>query len=365
MTQKRKTRCQPLARANRLAARLDPWGLTALRFRAMSKLFSTTQVQPRERLSYWVDAVCDTYVQLDCDAPDSSTFNGEIQLDTLATLGLSRVTASAQRVCRTPAKIARATEDYFLVSIQTAGTGVVLQDGRSAVLRPGDFALYDSTRPYELVFDGDFQQYVLRLPGPTLRSQLSDTEALTARHVSGTRGAGHLMIDMIRSLANGIDTLEPASAAAVAQSVEHILVAGLRSLPGAASRPVSNLTALHRDQVKAFVHENLRDPLLSVAQIATHLRTSASTVHRVFAGEPCSITDWIWAQRLDNVKRDLCDPALASRSVSALAFKWGFNDAAHFSRAFRARFGCTARDLRAEHQAEHRPDADAGRRLTA
>ena len=316
----------------------------------MSKLFSTAEVRPHERLAYWVDAVCDTYVQLDCDAPDTRSFQGEIQLDTLATLGLSRVTASAQRVRRTPAKIARATEDYFLVSIQTEGTGVVLQDGRSAVLQPGDFALYDSTRPYELQFDADFQQYVLRLPGPTLRSQLRDTESLTARHVSGTRGAGHLMIDMIRSLASGIGTLEPASAAAVAQSVEHILIAGLCSLQDSAPRQVSKLTALHREQIKSYVLQHLRDPQLGVAQIAAHLRTSPSTVHRVFAGEPCSVTDWIWALRLDAVKRDLCDPALAARSVSELAFRWGFSDAAHFSRAFRARFGCTARDLRAGHR---------------
>jgi AraC-like DNA-binding protein len=316
--------------------------------RGMSRLLSTTQVDPRDRLSYWIDAVCDTYVQLDCDAPEQGgSIEGEIRLDTLSTLELSCVTASAQHVRRTPAKIADASEDYFLVSIQTVGQGAVVQDGRRALLRPGDFALYDSTRPYELLFEGDFQQYVLMLPGPALRSQLRDTQMLTARPVSGRRGAGHLMIGMIQSLAKDIDTLEPASAAAVAQSVEHILVAGLCSLRDPQLQSVSQLTAFHREQIKAFVRERLRDPQLGVAQIAAHLRLSPSTVHRVFAGEPCSISDWIWAHRLDGVKRDLCDPALASRSVSELAFSWGFNDAAHFSRAFRARFGCTPRDLRA------------------
>lgn len=314
----------------------------------MAKLLSTAGVEPRDRLAYWVDAVCDTYVQLDCDAPPGAgSIDGEIRLDTLATLELSRVTASAQRVRRTPAKISRASEDYFLVSIQTQGQGVVVQDGRRAALGPGDFALYDSTRPYELIFDGHFQQFVLMLPGPTLRSQLRDTQALTACPVSGTRGAGHLMIGMIQALANDIHALEPASAAAVAQSVEHILVAGLRSLPGQAAPSVSQLTAFHREQIRAYVQAQLRDPQLGVTQIAAHLRISPSTVHRVFAGEPCSITDWIWAQRLDAMKRDLCDPVLAARSVSELAFGWGFNDAAHFSRAFRARFGCAARDLRA------------------
>jgi AraC-like ligand binding domain. len=89
---------------------------------------------------------------------------GDIRVDSLATLELSRVTATAQLVRRTPALIAQTAEDYFLVSIQTAGVGRITQDRRTAVLQPGDFALYDSTRPYELRFDGDFQQYVLMLP---------------------------------------------------------------------------------------------------------------------------------------------------------------------------------------------------------
>jgi AraC-like DNA-binding protein len=83
-----------------------------------------------------------------------------------------------------------------------------------------------------------------------------------------------------------------------------------------------------------------------VAAIAAALHTSVSTLHRAFAGEPCSIAEWIWAQRLDAVRADLCDPALHHRTISDLAFSWGFVDASHFSRAFKARFGCTARDVR-------------------
>ena len=95
------------------------------------------------------------------------------------------MTATAQIVRRTPAKIARASEDYFLVSIQTEGRGVVSQDGRDAVLAPGDFALYDSTRPYTLTFDGPFQQIVLMLPGKTLahrpaRNRAADRDARSA-----------------------------------------------------------------------------------------------------------------------------------------------------------------------------------------
>lgn len=314
----------------------------------MHKLWSTDTVEARDRLSYWVEAVCNTYVQLDCDTPQrDGVFKGTIEANQLATLGLSRVTSSQQWVRRTPQKIARATEDYFLVSIQTRGRGKVVQDGRVADLSPGDFALYDSTRPYELIFDQPFQQHVLQLPGAVLRGRLRDTEKLTARKVCGDRGAGHLMIGMINTLAADIDTLEAGSVAAIAESVENILVAGLCSLPGAADPAVSQLTAYHRDQIKAYILRHLRDPRLSVNAIAAHLRLSPSTIYRAFAGEPISLNAWIWNQRLDAAKRDICDPALAGRTITEIAFGWGFNDAAHFSRIFRARFGCSARELRA------------------
>lgn len=314
------------------------------------QLLSTAGLPEAERTAYWVDAVCDAYVQLECEPlAGRGRIDGEIRLERLSTLQLSRVTASAQQVRRTPRQIARASEDFFLVSIQSRGEGEVHQDGRCARLTPGDFALYDSTRPYELRFGADFQQIVLMLPGPALRAELRGTEALTAQAVSGRRGAGHLMIEMIRTLAQDIATLEPASAAAVAHSVTQILVAGLRTLPAAQPAPVSSLTALHRAQIKAHVQQHLADPALDVARIAAALRLSPSTVHRVFAGEPCSVSEWIWGQRLERLARDLADPALRRRSVSALAFALGFNDAAHVSRAFKARFGCSPREYRARH----------------
>jgi AraC-like DNA-binding protein len=39
------------------------------------------------------------------------------------------------------------------------------------------------------------------------------------------------------------------------------------------------------------------------------------------------------------VRRDLEDPALRHRGVAVLAARWGFFDAAHFSRVFRQHYG--------------------------
>jgi AraC-like DNA-binding protein len=315
----------------------------------MSQLLDTTQVEPHRRAEYWSDMVCGTYVQLDC-APlietQSQDFRGSIAVADLAALQLTHVRSQAQCVQRTQAKIASDPEDYFLVSIQAAGQGYLAQDGREALLKRGDFALYDSTRPYTLKFDGDFQQYVLKLPGKSLRTALRETEQLTATAVSGQRGAGHLMINMITTLAQDIDTLAPESAAAVADSVTNILIAGLSALPAARKQPISQLHAYQVERIKACVKASLRDPHLNVTMLSAQLRASTSTLHRTWASEACSLSDYIWAQRLEHAKRDLCDPGFAARSVSEIAFSWGFNDAAHFSRAFRSRFACSPRDMR-------------------
>jgi AraC-like DNA-binding protein len=314
----------------------------------MSRLLSTEVVPRDQRLAYWTDLICNVYVQLGCDpaADMRGDFEGSIRQHTLPSLDVSVVTSGPQKVMRTPGHIACSSDDYFLVSIQARGQGVVRQDGRDAVLSVGDFALYDSTRPYQLLFDDSFEQIVLKLPGERLRSELRDTEALTATTVSGRKGAGHLMLSMIRTLREDIDTLQPASALAVANGVLNILVAGLQTLPAARSPSLSNLTAFHLARIKRCIDARMDDPALSVGLLAAELGLSASQIHRVFRSEPLTLSQTIWERRLEACSRDLLDPREAGRTVGEIAYGRGFSDAAHFSRAFRERFGCSPRDWR-------------------
>jgi AraC-like DNA-binding protein len=294
--------------------------------------------------------ICNVYVQLGCDPVQTShtggDFEGSIQQHSLPSLDVSVVTSGPQKVIRTPSHIARSSDDYFLVSIQARGRGVVRQDGRDAVLSVGDFALYDSTRPYQLLFDDAFEQIVLKLPGERLRSELRETQTLTATTVSGREGAGHLLLGMIRTLREDIDALQPASALAVGNGVLSILVAGLQTLPAARSPALSNLTAFHLARIKRRVDARLDDPALSVGTLARELGMSVSQIHRVFKSEPLTPSQYIWERRLEACSRDLLDPRIAGRTVGDVAYGRGFSDAAHFSRAFRERFGCTPREWR-------------------
>lgn len=316
----------------------------------MGQVLSTEAVAPEQRLAYWIDMICSTYVQLECDAPAAARFDGAIESHRMPGLDLSVVTSGAQDVLRTPRQIARANDDYFLVSIQTRGHGRVQQDGRIALLQPGDFALYDSTRVYQLHFEEGFQQIVLKLPGERLRSRVRDTCKLTATAVSGKAGAGHLMINMIRTLWQDMDTLQPASAAAVADGVMNILMAGLQTLPASNLPGLTSLASYHLARIKQVIDARLADPSFGVADVARELGLSVAHIHRLFKHEAMTPAQYIWGKRLEACSRDLLDPRRAHKSISEVAYSWGFNDAAHFSRAFRERFGVPPREWR---QAAH------------
>ena len=101
------------------------------------------------------------------------------------------------------------------------------------------------------------------------------------------------------------------------------------------------------------IDEQLGDPSLSVGSLATELGVSESQLHRLFKTEPVTVSRYIWERRLDACSRDLLEPRLAGQPLAEIAYGRGFNDAAHFSRAFRDRFGCSPREWRRQEQGLH------------
>ena len=71
--------------------------------------------------------------------------------------------STARRPC-----IARSDQRYFKLNLQLEGTGLLIQDNREAVLRPGDLAIYDTNRPYTLAFEEQARMMVVMFPHDAL-----------------------------------------------------------------------------------------------------------------------------------------------------------------------------------------------------
>jgi AraC-like DNA-binding protein len=91
--------------------------------------------------------------------------------------------------------------------------------------------------------------------------------------------------------------------------------------------------------VQAFIEGRLADPHLSPSGIATAHHISLRSLQKLFEDQGTTAGQWIRERRLERCRRDLLDPALSGLPVSAIAFRWGFADAPHFSRVFRDAYG--------------------------
>ena len=315
----------------------------------MAKVVSTAAVSPRNSVSFWTESVSDTFVDLECRAGDGrESIDGEIVVQSLASLDLARVRASAQSVHRTPAAIRASSDDYYLVGMQTEGAYLVTQDGRSAAIHDGGFALYDTTRPYSLLLTDHFEQLVIRLPRAALERHLPEAAGLTALAVNADPVAARLMVNTIQFLANDIDALSPDIALSVSQGVEHLIVAGL----GGIARGVPDVHRFSRRKlIQTHILQNLGDESLSIKSIASELHLSPSSIHRAFAADGETVMGWVWQQRLNRIRESLLS-GKHHGTLTDLFVTWGFSDPAHFSRAFRQRFGHAPSDLL-------RPIADA------
>lgn len=308
--------------------------------------FTTDNAPGSKRLAVWQDIVCDVYVQLDCKSDMGSTFHGEITRTPLAGAACSNVSSDEQRVCRTPSRIARAREEFILIALGRDGAGAVLQDGRETVIRPGEFALYDTTRPYELRFNDRFTQTILQVPRKMLYRRIGNIEAMTAITFSSMHPVEKLAYDFIAGLAEAADRLEPDTAERLTDQALDLVALALsdrcRNAPLASSTHRAAL--LYR--LKTYIRNHLHDPELSLSQAAAALGISTRYVNDLLADDHTSFQRHVLTQRLDQCARELASPRTVHRQIGEIAFAWGFNDLSHFGRVFREHYGLSPRDWR-------------------
>src|SRR4030081_1705477 len=109
-------------------------------------------------------------------------------------------------------------------------------------------------------------------------------------------------------------------------------------------RPLMLAATLHR--LCQTIERRLDDPDLTPARVADAEGISERYLQKLFEGSGSSFTHYLRERRLQRTSAGLSNPAQAAQSVSEIAYRNGFNDSAHFSRAFRHRFGVSPREFR-------------------
>ncbi|WP_411719611.1 helix-turn-helix domain-containing protein [Mycetocola sp.] len=283
------------------------------------------------------EQVSQSFVPLHVTSDRPEPFRGDIRAAGTDDVHLSVVTAGEHTITRTPELIARTESRFFKLGLQLSGTGLLIQDNREAVLRPGDLAIYDTNTPYSLMFEDSFASAVLMVPHRFIELPTDSLRGLTATTISGEHGLGRVVAQFLAGLSGELDQLDGSVGARLAQhAVDLVTTMFAQELDVVRDADRPHRSMLRR--VQSYIDSRLASTELSPSSIAAAHYISTRHLHAIFHEDGLTVSSWIRSRRLDRCRRELADP-LSPHPVSQIAARWGFAEAAHFSRAFRAEFG--------------------------
>ncbi|MGJ6966968.1 helix-turn-helix domain-containing protein [Streptosporangium sp. G11] len=256
------------------------------------------------------------------------------------------VEADAQRACRTSRLISRSPRDFVVVGVQVSGTTTLSQDGRIAVVSPGDLVVFDTSRPYDLEHAEPVRMHLFQIPRRVLHLPDADVRKIVATTIRADSGYAALVALFLKSLAASAADCPPGVGERLAGQVADLLAT---LVTAATDHPAqtSGQAVVHR--IRGYVEQHLSEQDLTPDLIAAAHHISTRYLYRLFEAEGITIGRWIQRRRLEECRRELAHRTSAALPIAVVAQRWGFVNAAHFSRAFRATYGMSPTTWRTIH----------------
>ena len=247
---------------------------------------------------------------------------------------------------RSKRQIAQSHAEHYRFIYRTAGGMKVRIDDSDLEVGAGDILLFDSGQERQGI-EGEGESLSLMIPKERLHALVPAAgRQLHGAHWRAGTVMGDLLGAHIAALRNGLDDLTGDSVPLIMQSTSTLLAGAVAHLDMTATKAASLFPLATLARIKDFITEHLADPELGPAMVMKRFQLSQATLYNIFSQSSATVSDFIWQQRLRRCFDDLTDPGQAHRRISDIAYSWGFNNNAHFSRAFRQAFSCSPSEAR-------------------
>lgn len=301
--------------------------------------------KPQDRVEAWSELIWSALGRLHTQTLAAGEFNGRVLFGD--TRGLKLCGASIRtphRVARTAELIRRDDRGVLKVVFQLKGCAIIEQCGRQLALNPGEWSVYDASRPYVVVNPEAVEFLAMLVPRERLLAGHADVSQITLQRSRATVGLGRLIRTYMSVLLHESPELDGDSERYLVDSaLELVQLAMSRHCGGSRAAPAG---VVSKERIMTYIQRSLRDPDFSIERIAAVMHCSKRHLHKMFNDGGETIGHFLLNSRLDRCRADLDDPQLRDKSITQIAFSWGFNNAAHFSRCFKARFGASPTEYR-------------------
>ena len=312
----------------------------------MERLFSTHDVHQRDRFSYWHDVACKNLVEHECQPQSSRSFHAEIESAMLADIGLVLFENSPMTVVRTLRHVAHAKTDDLFLCRQVAGGLALEQEGREVDLAPGDMTLLDPMLPYQGRFSPGSRLLVLKIRRRELEARLGKTFDVVARSLKPIGAESGLTSAFLATLPAHAGRLSPVAEEIVRDQTLDLIAVSLAKAIREQHPRLSSPKMLTVLNVRAAIDARLTDPALDATTVAAAAGISVRYANAVLAQQETSVARLIRTKRLARCRRAFEDPLQQHRTVSEIAYGWGFSDMTHFGRAFKRAYGVLPSEYR-------------------
>ncbi|CAN5226548.1 acetamidase/formamidase family protein [soil metagenome] len=233
--------------------------------------------------------------------------------------------------------------------LQMEGDARLFTEAGATTIEPGDLVIAPWGAVAELTMRADFRQLLVKIPREALQSRLSAPLGMRAARLPGGTGMALVLSRFLASLGDSIDELTGDMLQSVDVALPEFVAAALASTRNddALLAATSGQTqSLHR--ISQLIEAQLNAPDLAACDIADQAGVSLRYLQKLFEGVNDSFGRYLRMRRLERSRADLVNPMYLHLSITDICFRWGFNDAGHFSRSFREQYGVSPRVYRAE-----------------
>jgi AraC-like DNA-binding protein len=312
---------------------------------------STAGLSPKKQVQIWSDALTDLCGRFDIDPMAASSFEARINYTTVSQLKLCQIEASQHRIAHTAAREKLSQHPFVKILFQTYGISHFEQAGRHIDIQPGDCFAYDVSCPHSIVSPSLTRHEVVIVPKELLRERGFHTSKMSPCKLSARNGTGRIAHDFVLAAFDEANSLSPHNATGVADSLIDLLLLPLREADTMFDRVGPEAMYI---RAQAFIREHLRDPDLSIDQISAALGCTKRYLHMLFSDKGMTVSDHIWRARLLHCRQEL--ETQAGKTITDVAFSWGFSSSSHFSRVFRKHFGFVPSAIHKAQQGGPSPD---------
>lgn len=305
---------------------------------------NTDQVAAPERAGFWADCINRLFCGLKSDQYGDSGFDGRMATLHAGEVVLTRLEANRHRVMRSASQVRAAGTGYLKIVAPYVGCAGVEQMGREAWVTPDQWSIYDTTDSYAVANPVRVEHLIVMLPKERLVERGLTLDPLMARRLGGSGGVARMALETMRTAYRELPGMSETAARGVGDAITQFVHLSMLDLAGIGTA-VTQREAL-RERIKQHVGNHLGDPQLTVDKLAHALNCSRRQLYNAFAEEPDGVAGYILRRRLEACRQAFGDRALQRRSITDIAFGFGFSNMAHFSRVFRAHLGVAPSDYR-------------------